>query len=273
MNTKEKLGLLRADVERRGTLAIAFSGGVDSVFLLKTAVDILGHNVIALTVAADNFPGWEQREAEAFAKALDIRHVIIPWDALTSPDFVENGPDRCYFCKKELLLRMLKTAREHGVPCLADGSNADDDNDYRPGTRAARELGIVSPLREAGLTKREIREQLREAGIAAWDKPSFACLASRFPYGMTITREGLRRVEMAENFFLGMGFRNIRVRHHGDLARIELDASERERFFVEDLWNKVDTELCRIGYRYSALDLRGYRTGSMNESLSLPENA
>lgn len=264
METSEKLEALKGSLRSIGRIAVAFSGGVDSIFLLKIAAEAVGDNVIAITAQADNFPAREHREALEFARELGVRHVVLQWDAMSLPEFAENSLERCYHCKKALFTLVREAALEHGAKVLADGFNADDDDDYRPGAKAARELGVISPLRDAGLRKDEIRLLLRAMNIPAWEKPSFACLASRFPTGMRITREDLARVENAEQFFLDLGFRNIRVRHHGELARIELDPAERERFVAENLWERADKALQQLGYRYSTLDLRGYRTGSMN---------
>lgn len=266
---REKLDCLTRTLQGYKTVAIAFSGGVDSVFLLQAAVDALGvENVVAITVRACNFPEREGIEAETFAKSLGVRHVVLFWDPLYLPEFSENSPRRCYYCKKEVFTMIGASARDYGAEVLVDGSNADDVDDYRPGTRAARELGVVSPLQECGLHKSEIRQLLRERGNPFWSKASFACLASRVPYGETITGEILANIETAEQFFLDLGFRNIRVRHHGDLARIEVEAADRERFFVENLWEEVDAALRRLGYKYVALDLLGYRTGSLNQGVT-----
>lgn len=265
---RKKYDRLVRNLERFGVLAVAFSGGVDSVLLLDVATEALGKDrVAAITVRGVNFPEREGREADEFAAGLGVRHVVARWDAMALAEFVENGPERCYHCKRDIFGLALTVAREHGAEALADGANVDDEGDYRPGARAARELGVVSPLRESGLGKAAIRELLRLRGRAVWEKPSFACLASRIPYGTAITAEALARVERAEAYLAGLGFGNIRVRDHGGLARIELERGDRERFCREDLWERVDEELRRLGYLYVALDLRGYRTGSMNEAL------
>jgi uncharacterized protein len=241
---------------------------VDSAFLLDAAVEALGaEHVVAATVRGINFPEWEGREAGEFAARLGVRHIVIPWDAMALPEFVENSPMRCYHCKKAVFGAALAAVRALGIETLADGTNVDDAGDYRPGREAAREMGVVSPLRESGLGKDDIRALLKKRGIALWEKPSFACLASRVPYGEPITAEALTRIERAEEFLLGLGFRIVRVRHHGNMARIEVGAGERERFFRENLWDRVDGELRRLGYAYVTLDMRGYRTGSLNETL------
>lgn len=264
----EKHDRLREILEGYASLAIAFSGGVDSAFLLKAAVDTLGAGRVAsITARSANFAEWEHREAVAFARECGSRHVILDWDFLAVPEAAANVPERCYHCKRDLFSGALKIAREHGFEHLADGTNADDVGDYRPGSRAARELGVVSPLREARLGKADIRALLREMGVPLWSKPSFACLASRFPYGTRITAADLRRVEKAESHLLERGFRNVRVRHHGELARIELEPAERARLLGGELCAEIDAALRDLGYAYIAVDLRGYRTGSMNEVL------
>lgn len=270
MSADGKRGLLRENLRRRGALAVAFSGGVDSAFLLDAAVDALGaEQVVAATVRGVNFPRWEGREAEEFAARLGVRHIVIPWDALALPEFARNSPRRCYYCKKAVFGAALSAVRALGIDVLADGTNADDAGDYRPGEEAARELGVASPLRESGFTKGDIRAELRRRGFSVWEKPSFACLASRIPYGEPITEEALSRIERAEEFLLGLGFKIVRVRHHGNAARIELGGEEQSRFLREgeSLCAAVDAELRRLGYAYVSLDLRGYRTGSLNEML------
>lgn len=268
MTTDPLLVCLTDNLRRYESLAIAFSGGVDSVFLLDMATEVLGREkVMAVTVSGVNFPRVEGEEADGFARWLGVKHIVVPWDAMTLTGFVENGPRRCYHCKKEVFGMALSVAKEWGAAALADGSNADDVGDYRPGSEAAKELGVVSPLRECGIAKRDIRRFLREREVAFWEKPSFACLASRVPYGREITAEALRRIEAAEEYLRAVGFREVRVRDHGDLARVEVGAEERGRFFQEGLLDTVDAELRRLGYVYTTLDMRGYRTGSMNEVL------
>ncbi len=265
-----KLSLLESLIRRYGTLGVAFSGGVDSAFLLDAAAEALGaERVVAATVRGVNFPQWEGGEARDFAARLGVRHIVIPWDAMSLPEFAQNGPRRCYHCKKAVFGAALAAVRELGIDTLADGTNADDAGDYRPGGEAATELGVVSPLRECGFGKADIRAQLRKRGLPLWEKPSFACLASRIPYGEPITEEALRRIERAEEFLHGLGFAVVRVRHHGALARLELGAAEMSRFLREEktLRAAVDRELRRLGYAYVALDLRGYRSGSLNETL------
>ena len=222
-----KLKQLRERLRRIGSAVVAFSSGVDSTFLLHVAHEELGERVVAATIRSHTFPKRELDEATAFCRAEGVRHEVIDSEELDIPGFAENPPDRCYHCKRELFSKLLAFARENGLAAVLEGSNIDDDGDYRPGRRAIQELGIVSPLHEVGLTKAEIRALSREMGLPTSDKPSFACLASRFPYGERITAAALERVEQAEQWLLdaGFGLTQLRVRSHGDMARIE-DCSE-----------------------------------------------
>ena len=264
---KEKLKRLRERVRGIGSAVVAFSSGVDSTFLLHVAHEELGERVVAATIRSHTFPKRELDEAAAFCRAEGVRHVVIESEELDVPGFVENPPDRCYHCKRELFSKLLAFARENGLAAVLEGSNLDDDGDYRPGRRAIQELGIVSPLHEAGLTKAEIRALSREMGLPTSDKPSFACLASRFPYGERITAAALERVERAEQWLLdaGLGLKQLRVRSHGDLARIEVPSDAIPRLAARAA--EIDAAFKELGFAYVALDLRGYRTGSMNEVL------
>ncbi len=261
----EKLGALKTLLHGYGSAAVAFSGGVDSTFLLKTAADVLGDRAVAVTAAPPFVPGRELSEAAAFCLDHQIRQIVLPADAFSLEEARRNPPDRCYRCKRELFSRMREKAHEEGFPTVAEGSNADDLLDYRPGMRALRELGIQSPLLEVGLGKAEIRELSREMGLPTWDKPSFACLASRFPVGEEISDEKLRMIDRSEQFLLDCGFRQFRVRLHGSLARIELMPEELEKSAEPDLRRRITEALQAYGFRYVTLDLTGYRTGSMNE--------
>jgi uncharacterized protein len=262
-----KMELLKKIIRGYGSLAIAFSGGVDSTFLLKTAFDLLGDKAIAVTARSSTYPERELREAQAFAESLGIKHIIIDSEELDIPNYAENPVNRCYYCKTELFYKIKDVALRLGIRAVAEGSNADDLNDFRPGMQAVRELDIKSPLREADMTKQEIRQLSKEAGLPTWDKQAFACLASRFPYGQRITKEKLGMVDRAEQYLLDIGFRQVRVRHHGDLARIEVGTEERARFLEQELMEKVYAEFKRTGFTYVSLDLMGYRTGSMNEAI------
>ena len=262
-----KLKQLRERLRAIGSAVVAFSSGVDSTFLLRVAHEELGARVVAVTARSHTFPRRELDEAVAFCRTEGIRHEIMDSDELDIPGFAENPPDRCYHCKRELFSRLLAFARTNGLAAVLEGSNIDDDGDYRPGCRAIRELGIVSPLHDAGLTKNEIRALSREMGLPTSDKPSFACLASRFPYGERITASGLERVERAEQWLhdAGLGLTQLRVRSHGDMARIEVPPDDIPRLAARAA--EIATALKELGFAYVTLDLRGYRTGSMNEVL------
>ena len=262
-----KLERLRERLRVIGSAVVAFSSGVDSTFLLRVAHEELGERVIAATIRSHTFPKRELYEAAAFCRAEGVRHEVIDSEELDIPGFAENPPDRCYHCKRELFGRLLAFALENGLAAVLEGSNIDDDGDYRPGRRAIRELGIVSPLHEAGLTKAEIRALSRDMGLPTSDKPSFACLASRFPYGERITAAALARVEKAEQWLLdaGFGLRQLRVRSHGDLARIEVPSDDIPRLAARAA--EIAAAFKEFGFAYVTLDLRGYRTGSMNETL------
>ena len=265
LNADAKLKLLRERLRGIGSAVVAFSSGVDSTFLLRVAHEELGERVVAATIRSHTFPKRELDEAAAFCRAEGVRHAVIESEELDIPGFAENPPDRCYHCKRELFSKLLAFARENALASVLEGSNLDDDGDYRPGRRAIQELGIASPLHEAGLTKAEIRALSREMGLPTSDKPSFACLASRFPYGEGITVERLTRVERAEQYLLDLGFGQVRVRSHGDLARIELCAADIPKAVEQR--EKIHAALKELGFAYVTLDLRGYRTGSMNEVL------
>ena len=260
-----KLERLRERLRVIGGAVVAFSSGVDSTFLLRVAHEELGDRVVAATARSHSFPNRELDEATAFCRAEGVRHVVIDSEELDIPGFAENPPDRCYHCKRELFSKLLAFARDNGLAAVLEGSNIDDDGDYRPGRHAIRELGIVSPLHEAGLTKTEIRALSRKMGLPTFDKPSFACLASRFPYGERITAAGLARVEKSEQWLLdaGLGLKQLRVRSHGDLARIELCSTDIPKAVEQR--EKIHAALKGFGFAYVALDLLGYRTGSMNE--------
>lgn len=264
---QQKYRLLQSLLEQMGSVLVAYSGGVDSTFLLKVAHDVLGEQAVAVTACSQTYPARELEEARAMAREIGARHLIIVSEELEIPGFADNPPDRCYFCKSELFSKLLQVARAEGLRYIVDGTNRDDLAEHRPGRQAAQEMGIRSPLLEAGLGKGEIRALSRELGLPTWGKPSMACLSSRFPYGVTITREKLKMVEEAEEYLRGLGFRQVRVRHHEDIARIEVGPEEMSRFLAGGFGEAVARRLKELGYTYVVLDLEGYRPGSLNEVL------
>ena len=265
-NENTKIKWLRASLREIGSAAVAFSSGVDSTFLLRTAHEELGDRAVAVTVRSPLIPRHELDEAAAFCRQEGIRHEVIDFDALSAPAVVANPPDRCYHCKKEVFGLISAFARAAGLAAVLEGSNLDDDGDYRPGRRAIKELGIRSPLHEAGLSKAEIRALSREMGLPTWDKPSFACLASRFPYGERLTVAALERVERAERWLREeLGLTQLRVRSHGDLARIEVPPGDIPRLAARAA--EIAAAFKGLGFAYVTLDLQGYRTGSLNETL------
>lgn len=261
----DKLKRLKEDLAGFGSIAVAFSSGVDSTFLLRVAQEVLGHNVIAVTAQSCLFPRREQDEAVAFCKMAGIRHFIFEFGETAIDGFCENNPNRCYLCKKRLFREILHIAGEQDIHVVVDGSNVNDEGDYRPGLMAAAELGIRSPLREARLSKEEIRELSKKIGLSTWEKPSFACLASRIPYGDRITEKKLRMVERAEQWLSDQGFRQFRVRIHGNMARIEVMPDEFDRLVERQMREEAVSAFQSYGFSYVSMDLSGYRTGSMNE--------
>jgi uncharacterized protein len=235
--------------------------------LLKAAHNLLGHRALAITVRSRLFPGREFDEAVQFTHEEGIELVIVDVDELAIAGFAPNPANRCYLCKTELFSRIRRIAEEREIPHVIEGSNADDADDYRPGMQAIAELGILSPLRDAGLTKQDIRQLSRDGGLPTWDKPSFACLASRFPYGEEITKERLATIDAAEQYLLDAGFRQVRVRFHGTLARIETDEEGLQRLLSPNLREEIDRRFKELGFIYVSADLKGYRIGSMNETL------
>lgn len=264
---QEKLTKLQEILKQMGSAVVAFSGGVDSTFLLRVAAETLGPDqTIALTATSPTYPRHEFEESCALAKQMGVRQVVVESNELEIPGFSQNDRSRCYHCKKELFGICLDKAQQLGFKAVLDGSNTDDLGDFRPGRDAARELQVRSPLVEAGLNKQEIRDLSQEMGLATWDKQPFACLSSRFPYGTEITAERLEQVGACEIFLRQQGFRNYRVRFHGETARIEVGEEEIGRFFDLQLRQEVTRAFKEAGFTYVALDLQGYRTGSMNET-------
>ena len=269
MPTDDKYQKLKDYINSLGSVAVAFSGGVDSTLLLKVAHDVLGDNAVAVTASSSSFPERELNESKKFCDENKIKQIIIHSDELNIPGFRDNPKNRCYLCKKELFSQILKTAHENNIAHVIEGSNLDDLGDYRPGLQAIKELDIKSPLRAAGLSKAEVRKLSWELGLPTWDKPSFACLASRFVYGETITEGKLKMVEEAEQLLINLGFRQVRVRIHGDIARIEINPEDFPRIIQEGNRTKIYDALKNFGFSYVTLDLKGYRTGSMNEVIKV----
>jgi uncharacterized protein len=266
-HVKEKYKKLKAYLKDLGKVVIAFSGGVDSTFLLKTAHDVLGDDVLAVIASSETYPEREKKEAIRLAGTLNVRYKLIFSSELENPDFIKNSPERCYFCKKELFSKIKKIAKEEGFPHVLDGANFEDTGDFRPGMKATEELDVRSPLKDVQLVKEEIRALSFMLGLPTWDKPSMACLSSRFPYYTEIEKKSIRQVSQAEDFLRSLGFSQIRVRHHGITARIEIELPEINRIVGPETRDRIVNYFKKIGYTYVTLDLAGYRTGSMNEPI------
>jgi len=265
MAKNEKLERLEGYLANLEKLAVAFSGGVDSTFLLKVAHMILGDNVVAITVNGAIHPGWEIESSKEIASRIGVRQILLDMDIFKNENIVTNPPDRCYHCKMAIFSMIKKTAKSYGIDNVADGSNIDDAGDYRPGMRALKELGILSPLRDAGLGKEEIRILSKELGLPTWDKPALSCLATRIPYNTRITEETLSMIEAGEDFLRGLGFSQVRLRHLSNLAKIEVPPEDMMRLL--GLREMVVKKLREIGYTYITMDMEGYNMGSMNRTI------
>lgn len=251
------------------SLVVAYSGGVDSAYLAWAAARVLGSRALAVTADSPSYPESHRQMALAIARDFSLQHEVIRTGELDRPEYRANDPSRCYHCKNELYTHLASLAADRGFAAVADGANADDRGDYRPGRRAAREFGVISPLDEAGLTKDDVRALSREAGLPTWDEPASACLSSRIPYYSEVTEEKLRTIEQAEAAVRALGFRVLRVRHHGEVARVEVARQEMARLLDPEIAGAVDAKLRALGFKYVTVDLRGYRLGSLNEVLTL----
>lgn len=269
--TKEKFEKLNKILREMDSAVIAYSGGVDSTFLLKVAHAVLGDKVLAITAVSYTYPKQELIKAKNFAQKLGVKHIVVKSEEMKNKHFSKNTPNRCYYCKKELFTKIKKIASAQNIEYVLDGSNVDDTEDYRPGSKARKELGVRSPLRRAGLTKKEIRRLSHEMNLETWNKPALACLASRFPYGTRITKKRLKQVELAETFLSKLNLNQIRVRHHDEIARIEVIKDDFNKILENK--KKIVNYFKKLGFTYVSIDIEGYRTGSLNEVLKHGKNS
>jgi uncharacterized protein len=271
LDVEEKLSKLKAIVSELESVVVAFSGGVDSTLVTKVCYDVLRDNSMAVTARSETYPDFEFKEAQKLAKEIGIKHLVIDTSELAIEGFANNPPERCYFCKTELFGKLKDIAKEQGFLNVADGANLDDTQEFRPGLQASRELNVRSPLKEAGMTKKDIREVSKMLNLPNWNKPAYACLSSRFPYGQSITEEKLSMVSEAEKYLRGLGLIQFRVRHHETIARIEVLPDDINILTNSPAREELTAKFKEIGFTYVTLDLAGYRSGSMNEVLTETE--
>lgn len=263
----QKEQALRQRLQSLGSVIIAFSGGVDSAYVAYVAAQVLGDRVLAVTAESPSYPAAHKQDALKFVERFGLRHLIINTEEVHDPRYRSNPANRCYYCKTELYAKLVPLAKERGFAAICDGVNVDDLGDFRPGRQAAKEAGVLSPLVECGITKAEVRELSRRAGLPTWDKPASACLSSRIPYGMEVTVEKLNVIEQGEDILRRLGFKIFRVRHHGDIVRLEFGQEDLPRAMSMEMAEHLTREFKALGFKYVTLDLEGYRTGALNEAL------